>query len=65
MFSVLRVVLSIAIPLASLATGGLRAAHADPKWLARHPGRVRRRMKAAQIFTRRQGHGSTERKLWG
>ncbi|HVU49168.1 MAG TPA: hypothetical protein VHL80_00690 [Polyangia bacterium] len=38
---VFKVLLGVAIPLASFATG-LRAARADPTWLARHPGLLAR-----------------------
>ena len=45
LLTALKVLVEIAIPLASFATG-LRAAYADAGWLARHPGLLARALLA-------------------
>jgi BASS family bile acid:Na+ symporter len=46
---IFKVLLAVAIPLASFATG-LRAAHADPSWLVKHPGLLARSLVALLVL---------------
>jgi BASS family bile acid:Na+ symporter len=46
---IFKILLGVAIPLASFATG-LRAAHADPRWLAKHPGLLTRALLALLVL---------------